>query len=267
MSFQPVVPFSGPAGWAFLQRTRESQQETFQQSAVLQRNTDAFRERIAGISSAEELVADRQLLQVALGAFGLDEDLDSRALIEKILTSDTTSKTSLASRFADSRYEAMSKAFGFGDPFGPKVAESGFADRIIAAYNERQFEIAVGEESTDMRLAMGFARDLAQITDKPQTDDSAWYSVMANKPLRTVFEKAMGLPSSIGTLDLDQQLKNFRDRAESVFGVSEVADFNEPEVQDKVRRLFLIRAQMESDSFGNSSAATALTLLSAGPRF
>ncbi|WOI56197.1 DUF1217 domain-containing protein [Palleronia sp. LCG004] len=262
MTFQPVVPFSGPTGWSFLQRTRETQQEAFQQSAVIKRNTDAFRERIGKIGSAEELVKDRQLLEVALGAFGLDEDINNKFLIEKMLTSDTTSKTSMTSRFADKRYETFSKAFGFGDPFGPKIGEKGFADRIVDAYNERQFEIAVGQESTDMRLAMGMSRDLEEITSKKGSADGAWFSVMANTPLRTVMETALGLPKSVGMLDLDQQLNQFRDRAQRVFGVSEVADFADPELQDKMRELYLIRAQMENGSGGNSPASIALSLLS-----
>ena len=83
MTFQPVIPFGGNAGWSFLQRTLESQQATFEKGTVLRRDVDYFRENIGNISTAADLVADRRLLNVALGAFGLDDDLPNKAFIQK----------------------------------------------------------------------------------------------------------------------------------------------------------------------------------------
>ncbi|PZX15068.1 uncharacterized protein DUF1217 [Palleronia aestuarii] len=266
MSFQPVVPFSGTAGYAFLQRTRESQQAAFEQAPLIKRNVEAFRDRIASITSAEELVADRQLLEVALGAFGLDEDINNKYFIEKILSSDTEDPKSLASKFSDKRYSAMAKAFGFGDANGPSLDVAGFADRITDAYQDRQFEIAVGESDSNMRLAMSFERELATINDQTELSDNArWYSVMASPPLRKVFETALGLPQSFGTLDLDRQLTEFRDRAERVFGTSDVTDFADPDMQKEALRLFLVRGQIaDGQSQMGSGASIALTLLQGG---
>jgi len=265
MTFQPLVPFSGAAGYAFLERTRDRQLETFQQSAAVQRNVDAFRDRIAGITSAEALVKDFQLLKVALGAFGLDEDINNKFLIQKVLSSNTADPEALTSRFADKRYETMAKAFGFGDALGPRVGRPGFADRIVEAYTTRQFEIAVGEQDQTMRLALGLERELGQIIDKGASPDATWFNVMANKPLRQVFETALGLPQSFGALDLDRQLEGFRAKAQSAFGVSEIADFADPERQEELRRLFLVRAQVANGLSGPATpASTALTLLTNG---
>ena len=65
MTFQPVIPFGGFAGWTFLNRTLETQQQSFNQSPLLQRNVEYFKETIGSINSAEQLVNDRQLLEVA----------------------------------------------------------------------------------------------------------------------------------------------------------------------------------------------------------
>ena len=66
MSFQPVVPFGGYSGWAFLNRTREAQQETFNRAPQIQRETDYFAENIGKLKNAEELVADRRLLRLRI---------------------------------------------------------------------------------------------------------------------------------------------------------------------------------------------------------
>ena len=69
MSYQPVVPAGGNLGWTFLKQTREAQQEAFDNSSIIARDTDYFRENIGKIQSAEELVADRRLLTVALSDY------------------------------------------------------------------------------------------------------------------------------------------------------------------------------------------------------
>lgn len=266
MSFTPLVPFSGTVGWKFLQRTQERQQETFEKSPQITRNAEAFRERIASIGSAKELVADRQLLEVALGAFGLDDDINGKALIEKVLDSNPDDKKSLAVRFADKRYLALAQAFGFGNPAGARNAEAGFADRILESYKDRGFEVAVGEQDQNMRLAMGLERELETITSQTKlSQDAQWFSVMASPPLRAVFETAFGIPKSVGAIDLDQQLTIFKDRAERYFGTSKVSDFADPEKLASLRDRFLLYSDLESFSASTTSPGSiALTLLSAG---
>ncbi len=78
MTFQPVVPLGGYAGWAFLNRTQTAQQSAFDESATIVRQTSYFEENIGNITTAEDLVNDRRLLEVALGAFGLDEDINNK---------------------------------------------------------------------------------------------------------------------------------------------------------------------------------------------
>jgi len=77
MSFTPVIPMTGYAGWAFLSRTLERQQESFVESGTVKRAAEYFRENIGKATTAEALVGDRRLLEVALGAFGLEDDINA----------------------------------------------------------------------------------------------------------------------------------------------------------------------------------------------
>ena len=121
MTYAPVVPFGGLAGWAFLTRTREAQKTAFASSPAVQRDEAYFRDRIGGISSAEELVSDRRLLSVALGAFGLEDDINNRYFIRKVLEDGTLDPKALGNKLADKRYLELSKAFGFGDYATPRT--------------------------------------------------------------------------------------------------------------------------------------------------
>ena len=109
--FQPVLPLSGLPGWVLLNRTLESQTEAFNASPQIVRDTDYFVENIGNVRTAAELVSDRRLLPVALGAFGLDDDINNRALLQKVMEDGTAAPASLANRLADERYAQLSVAF------------------------------------------------------------------------------------------------------------------------------------------------------------
>lgn len=267
MSYTPSIPLGGYAGWAFLTRTRAAQMEAFVSSPTLQRDEAYFRDRIGGISTAEDLVADRRLLSVALGAFGLEADIDSKYFIRKVLEDGTLDPDALANKLADKRYLEFSKAFGFGDYATPRTKLSDFADAILEGYKTRSFEAAVGDQSDEMRLALNAQRELATLAGRSLTDDARWFSVMGSAPLREVFQTALGLPSAFAAIDLDQQLATFRDRAESVLGASEISMFGDPGKIEELICVFLVRAEAQSSATVYSAQSTALTLLqSAGSR-
>ena len=267
MSYTPAIPLDGYAGWAFLTRTRTAQMEAFVSSPTLQRDEAYFRDRISGIATAEELVADRRLLSVALGAYGLDADIDNKYFIRKVLEDGTLDPGALANKLADKRYLEFSKAFGFGDFATPNTRLSDFADTILERYRTRSFEAAVGEQRDEMRLALNAQRELATLAGRSLTDDARWFTVMGSAPLREVFQTALGLPSAFAAIDLDQQLATFRDRAESVLGSSEISMFGDKGKIEELIRVFLVRAEAQSNSTVYSAQTTALTLLqSAGSR-
>lgn len=266
MSFQPILPMTGYVGWRFLQRTLATQQQTFNDSAPVKRATEHFREKIGSIRTAEDLVADRQLLEVALGAFGLEDDIDNRFFIKKILSDGTTSPDALSSKLADKRYAAFSKEFGFGDNGLPRTGLSFFADKITALYEKHEFERAVGEQDNDMRSALNLSTALTDIVDTAQSNDARWFTIMGNPPVRAVMETALGLPSSISRLDIDLQLEAFKSRADATFGSAEVSDLTDPEQQEKLIRLFMIRSEANAFAASNSGSI-ALTLLQSIPRY
>lgn len=258
MSFQPVVPLGGIAGWRFLERTQASQQASFEKGAELQRDIAYFQEKIGGIGSAADLVADRRLLKVALGAFGLEGEIDKKAFIRKIMDEGTTDPAALANRMTDKSWYKLAEAFGFGDAGGTKTGDVGFAAKIVAAYKTRAFEVAVGDADNNMRLAMNFRREIAELA---QGEGGSWYSLLGSKPLREVVEKAFGLPTAFGQIDIDQQREILRDKASALFGADSLAVFQDAANVEKVINRFLARAQIEEGVSSTSPGAAALTLL------
>ncbi len=265
MSFQPVVPFGGLAGWAFLQRTLDTQRSAFERSPAAARDEAYFRGKIGQVDTATELVDDRRLLKVALEAFGLGSDLPNKAFIRKILEDGTLKEGSLSNRLADKRYREFSAAFGFGDFSVPRTKLSDFPEKILKPWRERTFEAAVGLASNDLRLSLNLRRDLGAIASGRLSDNGKWFAVLGNAPLRQVFERAFGLPSGFGALDLDRQVAALRARAERAFGDGEVAQFADPQAREGLIRRFLARADIAGTGGALSPAASALQLLQSAP--
>ena len=256
MTFQPFVPTGGLAGWRFLQRTVDTQMAAFARSPLLQRDIDDFAARIGGISTPDELVSDYRLLSVALGAFGLSDDLPNKHFIKTVLAEGTSDPNALANRLADKRYRDLSRAFGFGDLSPPNTALSDFPERIAARYRDHAFETALGRSDETMRLALHARREMAVAAEGGASDRTKWFRLMGTPPLRKVLEGALGLPASFGTLDLERQLETFRTRVSAQFGVDDFDGLAQPATLDRLLDRFTASA-----GIGSGVAATSPALM------
>ena len=265
MSFQPIIPLGGLPGWVLLNKTMPRQTELFNQSPQIERDTEYFEKNIDNIRTAEALVSDRRLLGVALGAFGLSDDLDSRALIQQVLESSASDNRSLANRLADERYKKLAGAFGFGEPGLPRTRLAGFATEITDRFRAMEFEAAVGNSDESLRLALNARREIVEVLESESTEDAQWFTIMGTPPLRRVFEIALGLPKSFGQLDIDRQLENFKEKARDQLGIETVADLTDKDTLESFVRRYLLRDQIASVQV-QSSESIALSLLQSAPR-
>lgn len=261
MPFPPAVPFTGLAGLRFIDRTYDRQLNVFSSSPDIQRNVDYFLENAGAVRSVDDLMGDRRLLTVVLGAFGLDEDIGKGAFIRKVLDEGTVDSRSFANRLAEPAYRNMSKVLGFGDVGGYLFQES-TRQRIADDYLARQFELGVGEQDLDLRLAMNFRREATRIIDEGGTDRTMWLKLLGSQPLRTVVQSALTLPSSFALIDLDKQIEEITDRATGILDGDGPSAFANADVMDRFVDRFLLNSQLESGLVsGDTRGFTALTML------
>lgn len=258
MTYVPVIPVGGYSGWVLLGRTMTAQTGQFAKSAEVERDMAYFRGKIGSVKTADDLVADRRLLRIALTAYGLESDLDSRAFIRKVLADGTLQTTALSNRLADKRYLEFSKAFAFGDFAVANTQTSDFADKILSAYQARAFETAVGQQDDDMRLALNARRELGQLATKALSTNARWYKALSSPPLRSFLQTAFGLPASFARIDLDQQLRVLKERAQTVIGSDDLSALTAPEKVEKLIKAFFVQSSTQA---AGSVKSTALTLL------
>lgn len=265
MFFQPAIGTGGYAGWRVLENTQARQQEAFDRSPVMQREIEYFRENVANATSAEALVSDRRLLTVALGAFGLGDEVNKQAFVQRVLEEGTLVTTSFANRLNDSRFSALADTFSYGNLIDPAVDTEAFREDIIARYKTFEFERAVGETDNDMRVALNFKREIGGIAATaaadPENERLAWFQIMGNQPLRELVGAALNIPAAASQIDIDQQQEMFADNAQRLFGDSSPAVFSDPDVINEAIRRFFLQRQLESGPSISTPGFGALTLL------
>ncbi|MBL4854211.1 MAG: DUF1217 domain-containing protein [Robiginitomaculum sp.] len=262
MDLNPVIPFSGLAGWRFLERTQERQQELFNRSASIQRDVDYFRENIGNVETSQDLVSDRRLLSVALGAFGLGEELDKRAFVRNILDQGVFDPQSFANRLGNPAYIAFTEMFSFAD--GGFFPTSGRVDEIVDNFLIVGFETAVGNVDNSMRLAMNFKREMADLAGQGLTQTTGWLRALGSRPIRAVLEGAFNLPPAFSQIDIDQQVGILVDKAKLLFGSDSIDIFSDPQVVDDAIRRFQLREQVNNGPGANTRGMTALSILGGG---
>ncbi|CAD0186169.1 hypothetical protein RUESEDTHA_03074 [Ruegeria sp. THAF57] len=263
MTFQPVVPVGGIVGWRFLQRSYDTQLESFSSSAVNERETRYFLENIGKVQTAEDLVSDRRLLQVALGAFGLEGDLNNRYFIQKVLSDGTSTDDALPNRLSDKRYREFSEAFGLGPGEIRRTGLQSFMEDIAQDNLVSRFEVAVGERDETMRISLYAQHALAELAVQESGANTKWFDLMGLPPLRNMMETALGLPSSFAQLDIDKQLVEFKDRLKGLTGSDDLAQFSDETAINRLTDQFLARSQIVQLQSTISPAQTALILLGA----
>lgn len=261
MTFQAIVPTGGLIGWRFLQRTYDAQIETFSSAPQISRDTEYFLKNIQTVSSAADLVADRRFLSVALGAFGLQDDLPNKYFIQKIMEDGSTDREALANRLTDKRYTRLSQAFGFGPGEIPQTGNPRAMAEIVRMNQVHSFEVSVGEADDTLRIALYAQRELTELAGSGSSDTVKWFSIMGLPPLRSMFETALGLPTSFSQIDIDQQMEVLRDKTQRLTGSDQIDQFTDPDALEKITNAYLARSQIANGASGLSSGSVALALL------
>jgi len=262
VTFAPAIPGSGLSGWTFLKATLPRQIEVFNLSPNLQRDVARFKSGMADVKTLDDLMANRSVLKVALGAFGLGDEINKQAFVRKVLEEGTDSREAFAVRLNNPNYLELADRFRIVDG-RLDLTDSAITD-VSQRYLDKSFEESLGSVAPDMRLALNFEREIGKISDSNPSEDTGWFRVMGSLPLREVFETAFSLPTGFSQLDLDRQKTILADKAEALFGSRSVSVFSNSETSNALIRRFLVQRQIEIGPSSSTPGSAALTLLTGG---
>ncbi|MFM9845332.1 MAG: DUF1217 domain-containing protein [Dongiaceae bacterium] len=190
---------SAVQGYRLIEKTLDRQMESFEKSPTVKREIDYVRDRLKTIDSAEELVGDYRVMRFVMSAFGLDSQVNAKALIKRVLAEGWRESGAMANKLVDPRYREMARAFDFKESGSTIVKSKALADSLVDRFVTNEFEKSAGEGNPAVRYALYFKRKAASIT--------SWYQVLGDRPLFEVVRTVLGVQTLGPATDLDRQVK------------------------------------------------------------
>ena len=96
---------------------------------MTQREKTYYLAEIGKIKSIDDFMSNRRVLSFAMRAFGLEDMLNSKALIRKVLDGGIDDRRSLANTLADPRFREFAEAFNF-KRYGVTTTSFGRTSRV-----------------------------------------------------------------------------------------------------------------------------------------
>ncbi|MEM9670133.1 MAG: DUF1217 domain-containing protein [Pseudomonadota bacterium] len=259
MVFVPAIPFSGVAGFNFLQATYDRQLDTFSNSPQIRNDVEYAQGRLAEPISVDDFISDRRLLRVTLTAFGLAGEETKGGFVRRVFESASDPDDNFLQRINNPDYVRFSEAIGERD--GQISLSADAVTEILQNFEIQSFEAAVGNVDVDQRISLNYQSDISELVTDGASDEAVLFRLLGNVPVRELLETALGLPESIRQLDIDQQADILDTRLRSTLGISDLQELAEPENVDRVIQRFLAIQGINNGPSPFTPGAVALTLL------
>jgi hypothetical protein len=151
---------------------------------------------IGSVTSISQFVGNYRLLSYALDAYGLGDQINSKALITQVLQGGISNPKSLANSLGG-QWQAFAAAFNFTGEGAASISTSSAVQTTTNNYVEQQLESDQGEQDPGVQLALYFQRVAPTV--------GSAYGILADKNLLQVVQTIFGLPAETGSTNLDAE--------------------------------------------------------------
>ena len=154
-----------------------------------------YQANIGNVTSVDDLINNKRLLNYALTAYGLDPNIMSDTTIRQVLTSDLSDPNSVANQLPNVSYQALASAFSFntdGSVNGTSPQSSDQVANVVYQYYE-----ASGSGTSAPGAAFKSQYYENAIASVTSVDD-----LLANPRLVNYLETAFGLDPSLQSTEL-----------------------------------------------------------------
>lgn len=158
-----------------------------------------YRDHIGDVKSIDDLISDKRLLSVAMGAYGIDAANEDPAFIRGMLSGGVTDPKSPANIFGDARYKAFVTAFDFVG-YGADTTARDAVTSVTPELYETKTSLGL-EGVTDAYVAGESAYYQAHVSDLHSIDDLMGDQRLLNFALRSFgLDPAKETPDHLRTL-------------------------------------------------------------------
>lgn len=237
-----IAGMGAPVALNVVDAVRDREIERLRDAPMDARRIEAFRTRIAGIESAEALIEDDEVYAFVMNAFGLEDRIFAKGMMQKILESDPSDPRSLVNRLTDPRFKELHGALGLHDG-GRRLSDPRRQEEVVDTYLAARFEAGISSQNDVVGAALAFRRAAAEI-DNP-------FDVLKDPEISLVLRRALGLPDAMAKLDIDRQAAMITRR----FDLERLSD---PDEVEKIVRKFTVISEALSGVAASRNAAVQL---------
>jgi hypothetical protein len=215
----------------------------FQSESGVSQAVQYYQANIGNVRSANDLLGDPKLLDVALTAYGITPSSVSTATVQQLLTQDPTRSASLAQQ--DPQFLAFAQAFSsVSTDGGISIRSADNIAGVVSSYTSEQFKATIG---TKLATAQAQASSASSSGSSSSTAPLSIYQVLSDSTLAAVVRGAYGLPDSAAALDPTEQIQLLTNAGFNV------KDLNSPAAVSKLIDRFLGNAELQQSSSSASS--------------
>ncbi|PFG61892.1 uncharacterized protein DUF1217 [Thioclava sp. ES.031] len=231
-----------------IDRTQAKQLDQLAQEPQHARAISRFREKIANIHTAADLVGDYDTYSFVMKAFDLKDQMFGKAMMREILSSDSADKTSLVNRLTDPRFRKLYDALGFtnGGTANTNTSSTAWQDKIVDQYVSQQFINGESDQNPTVGSVLEFRQKVGGL--------KTWYSVLKDKDTAQFMRTALGIPNDVVKLDVERQKQIFEDK----FDITKLKD---PKEVDNLVSHFVAVYDANNFSTGGAAGNAAVTLM------
>lgn len=160
-----------------------------------------YAQNIGSVKSIDQFLHkdNERLLAYALSAFDLEDAVDDKALVRKMLEGGVSDPNSLANTDENEQWAKFAATFDFVRLGEHTTTHNAALQPSVDKFLRQKLEEDAGSQNEGVRLALYFERKAGEITNA--------YQLLGDKALGTVVRTLLGLPESIAQLDVDKQAK------------------------------------------------------------
>jgi hypothetical protein len=210
--------------------------------------TAYYEANIGAVTSIQDLVGNYRLLSYALDAYGLGDQINSTALITKVLEGGVSNPNSLANTLSNTAWKAFATAFNFVGDGASSVSSTSAVQTTTSDYVEQELESDQGAQNVGVQLALYFQRVAPTVTSE--------YGILADPNLLEVAQTIFGLSPATSA-------ENINTQAQTLSQLMPISDLQDPAKLQQLTERF---TAMYDLTYGPGSGATTnLTVASSNP--
>ena len=111
--------------------------ERLSSQAQIERDKTYYDNNIGKVTSVDQFLGNYKLYSYAMKAYGLEDQINAKGMMKKVLQSDLSDTSSFANKLSDQRYRDFAAAFNFTSSTTPTAQSTSQTERLVEAYAER----------------------------------------------------------------------------------------------------------------------------------